>query len=189
MKLLRESPAEFLAPLSRPPEQVYITEVAGDFGSAVLTGTVNGLLGVRLNRSFADVAETVSLAWGANVIFDSGLFGAENGNVCEQISAYLDGGDEPVSAVIQPVMLTSFTVEVHRMVARIPFGETCSYGEIAAYMGNPGAARAVGNACGKNAVLIAVPCHRVVASNGIGGFGGDIWLKKKLLAHEHVTRY
>ena len=187
MRLLRESPAEFLAPLSRPPERVYIAKIAGDFGNAVMTGTAKGLLGLRLNQSIHDVAETISLTWGSDIVFDDGPFGSDNNNVGKQIGAYLDGSDKPVAAVVQPVMLTPFTVEVHKYVARIPFGKTCSYGEIAAYMGNPGAARAVGNACGKNAVLIAVPCHRVVASNGIGGFGGDIRLKRRLLAHEHVT--
>ncbi|MFC1551743.1 methylated-DNA--[protein]-cysteine S-methyltransferase [Candidatus Latescibacterota bacterium] len=186
MKLLRESPAEFLAPLSSPPETVFISEITGDFGNAVLTGTSNGLLGLRLNRSLTDVAETVSLKWGSEIICDDSPFGPANNNIREHIRGYLDGNDVTVGVVIQPVMLTQFTVDVHRYVSRIPFGETCSYGEIAAYMGNPGAARAVGTACGKNSALIAVPCHRVVASNGIGGFGLDINLKKQLLALEHV---
>jgi O-6-methylguanine DNA methyltransferase len=186
MKLLPESPAEFLAPLPRPPEKVFISEIIGDFGNAVLTGTPSGLLGLRLNQTLSDVAETISLKWGSEIICDDSPFGPANHNIREHIRAYLDGNDVPLNAVIQPVMLTPFTVDVHRYVSRIPYGVTCSYGEIAAYMGNPGAARAVGTACGKNSALIAVPCHRVVASNGIGGFGLDINLKKRLLFHENI---
>jgi methylated-DNA-[protein]-cysteine S-methyltransferase len=71
-------------------------------------------------------------------------------------------------------------------MARIPYGETVTYGELAALAGNPRAARAVGGACGRNPVLIIVPCHRVVASHGLGGFGGGLDLKQRLLHLEGV---
>ena len=70
-------------------------------------------------------------------------------------------------------------------LTRIPFGETRSYGEIADYLGRPGAARAVGRANASNVLPVVVPCHRVIAADGtLGGFNGGLHLKERLLEHE-----
>ena len=82
---------------------------------------------------------------------------------------------------------TDFQREVWSELTRIPYGETISYGELARRVGRPSAPRAVGQANGRNPVPIIVPCHRVVASNGIGGYGGGLKLKRDLLAIEGVT--
>jgi methylated-DNA-[protein]-cysteine S-methyltransferase len=80
---------------------------------------------------------------------------------------------------------TTFQIRVWRELARIPFGTTRSYQEIAEQIGNPKAARPVGSANGKNRLPLFVPCHRVVAAGGkLGGFTGGLGLKKRLLAHE-----
>ncbi len=80
---------------------------------------------------------------------------------------------------------TDFQKQVWKKMWKIPFGKTKSYGEIAKSLKKPGAARAVGTACGKNPLLLAIPCHRVVGSNGLGGFsGGGIGVKKQLLQLE-----
>ena len=85
---------------------------------------------------------------------------------------------------------TPFTKRVYEAVRRIPRGETRTYGEVADLAGKPGAARAVGNILSKNQICLFVPCHRVVASSGIGGWGGQgIAQKIDLLAREGVTRY
>lgn len=69
----------------------------------------------------------------------------------------------------------------------VPFGETVTYGELAAMAGRPNAARAVGSAMANNPVAIVVPCHRVLASGGaIGGYGGGLETKRTLLALEGV---
>lgn len=81
---------------------------------------------------------------------------------------------------------SEFEKKVYRAVMKIPYGETRTYGDIAEALGNPQASRAVGNALGKNPLLIVVPCHRVVASDGLGGFGGGLFLKKALLDHERT---
>ena len=183
MKLLRESPVEFIEPLSRPPETVYIAEVKGIFGKAVMAGTTKGLLHLRLDIPLSHLAEQIQSNWGSNVIYDNAPFSS----ISESLRKYLEGNSEPIKATVQPVMLKPFTINVHRYLTRIPFGVTCLYSEIAREMGNPGAARAVGGACGRNPVLIVVPCHRVVASNGFGGFGAGLSLKKRLLMHENIT--
>ena len=83
---------------------------------------------------------------------------------------------------------TDFQKKVWAELLKIPAGETRSYAEIAERVGHPNAYRAVANACGANPVAIAVPCHRVIASGGkIGGYGGGLARKRKLLANEGVV--
>jgi len=82
------------------------------------------------------------------------------------------------------IIASDFQVLALREVARIPYGKTASYGEIAHAIGSPRASRAVGTANAQNNIPIIIPCHRVVASNGLGGYGGGIEIKKKLLRHE-----
>ncbi len=93
------------------------------------------------------------------------------------------------------VDVTPFARRVLQAARRIPWGETRTYGEIARAAGSPGGARAVGQVMGANPVSIVVPCHRVVASEGIGGFTGGLHRKRALLAIEskfdieHRTSY
>ena len=82
---------------------------------------------------------------------------------------------------------TEFQRGVWAELARIPYGETISYGELARRVGRPKGPRAVGQANGRNPIPIIVPCHRVLASNGIGGYGGGLPMKRTLLAVEGVT--
>ena len=81
---------------------------------------------------------------------------------------------------------TAFQQKVWAALREIPYGETRSYGEIAKRIGNPKACRAVGNANNKNNILILIPCHRVIGSNGsLVGFGAGLDMKEKLLALEN----
>ena len=102
-----------------------------------------------------------------------------------QLREYMAGGrtdfDLPVA-----FSGTAFQEEVWAELVRIPYGTTITYGELARRVGRAGAARAVGQANGRNPVPIVVPCHRVVASDGIGGYGGGLPLKRALLALEGV---
>ena len=80
---------------------------------------------------------------------------------------------------------TDFQRQVYEAACQIPYGETKSYGQLAADIGRPGAARAVGQALGANPVPILIPCHRVVAADGgLGGFAGGINMKKRMLEME-----
>ena len=74
---------------------------------------------------------------------------------------------------------TPFTRRVYEVVRRIPRGKTRSYGEVADAAGKPGAARAVGNVMSQNPVCLFIPCHRVVASHGLGGWGGNGGIAQK----------
>ena len=83
---------------------------------------------------------------------------------------------------------TPFQQKVWNALLEIPYGETRSYAALARSIGEPKAFRAVGAANGANPVAIVVPCHRVVSSGGgLGGYGGGVSLKKRLLALESGT--
>jgi AraC family transcriptional regulator of adaptative response/methylated-DNA-[protein]-cysteine methyltransferase len=80
---------------------------------------------------------------------------------------------------------TDFQRKVWEALQTIPYGQTRSYSEIARTIGKPTAARAVGGANGSNRVAIIIPCHRVIATGGgLGGYGGGLWRKQKLLELE-----
>ena len=77
---------------------------------------------------------------------------------------------------------TPFQVSVWDALPAIPFGETRSYAEQAAHVGNPEAVRAVARANGANRIAILIPCHRVIGADGkLTGYGGGLWRKRRLL--------
>ncbi len=97
--------------------------------------------------------------------------------------------EEPTGALDLPLDIrgTAFQERVWQALRRIPAGKTRSYGEIAKAIGEPGASRAVAQACGANKIAVAIPCHRVVASDGgLGGYHFGTRRKKALLAKESV---
>jgi AraC family transcriptional regulator, regulatory protein of adaptative response / methylated-DNA-[protein]-cysteine methyltransferase len=83
---------------------------------------------------------------------------------------------------------TPFQERVWAALGRIPYGETRSYSDLARAIGDPAAVRAVAQANGRNRIAILVPCHRVIgADGGLGGYGGGLWRKKRLLEIEGVV--
>jgi len=183
MKFLQESPVEFLASIPGFPGRTYFTGIKGRLGTLFISGTERGIISSSMVSSKDKFIHGIEKKGNIKLSFEKTPFI----QWIESIENYLDGGNEPVKAVIQPVNSTDFTIKVHRFLIRIPFGTTVTYGELSSEIGHPGAARAVGSACGRNNALIIVPCHRVVAVNGLGGFGGGLELKKKLLEHESVS--
>ena len=81
---------------------------------------------------------------------------------------------------------TDFERSVWSALSEIPYGKVVTYGQLAERIGQPTACRAVANAVGKNPFLILLPCHRVVASQGLGGFSAGLEAKRKLLTLEGV---
>ncbi|MEW6683194.1 MAG: methylated-DNA--[protein]-cysteine S-methyltransferase [Nitrospirota bacterium] len=104
----------------------------------------------------------------------------------EQLRAYARGQLKDFSLPLDP-QGTPFQRAVWAALLRIPYGETRTYGEIAAMIGHPGAARAVGMACRTNPIGLIIPCHRVVGGDGtLTGYAGGLALKAKLLQHERT---
>jgi methylated-DNA-[protein]-cysteine S-methyltransferase len=101
------------------------------------------------------------------------------------IAAYLAGTVRSFDLPLDFEGGTPFQVKVWEALQRIPYGRVRSYGWVARKVGKPGAARAVGAACGANPVPLLVPCHRVVAGDGsLGGFSGGLSNKRRLLKLE-----
>ena len=107
----------------------------------------------------------------------------------EELDAYFAGEVREFEMAVEPEG-TPFRRKVWAELARIPYGETRSYGELARRaLGRPGAARAVGAANGANPIAIVLPCHRVIGADGsLVGYGGGLGRKEMLLAHERGER-
>ncbi len=104
--------------------------------------------------------------------------------VVKQLDEYFAGERKGFELNMAPKG-TDFQRSVWHLLVAIPFGETRSYGELAAQIGNPKASRAVGAANGANPIAIIVPCHRVIGTNGsLTGFAYGTSMKKWLLDHE-----
>jgi methylated-DNA-[protein]-cysteine S-methyltransferase len=107
----------------------------------------------------------------------------------DQLNAYFNGELTDFDVSLDPAG-TEFQRAVWAALRTVPYGETSSYGEIAAQVGRPAASRAVGQANGRNPIAIIIPCHRVIGSGGsLTGYGGGLDRKQWLLAHEQTVRY
>jgi len=106
----------------------------------------------------------------------------------EQLEQYFAGDRDEFDLPLEP-QGTEFQRSVWKALERIPFGETRSYGEIAAEVGRPKAARAVGMANNRNPIAVIVPCHRVIGAGGaLVGYAGGLERKTWLLDHEREAR-
>jgi AraC family transcriptional regulator of adaptative response/methylated-DNA-[protein]-cysteine methyltransferase len=120
-------------------------------------------------------------------LFPNATIVEDGGSLKELVEGALHAIERPLAAHHLPIDVagTAFQEAVWRELRKIPAGETRSYAEIAAAIGAPKAVRAVGSANGDNHVVVLIPCHRVIRSDGsLGGYGGGIERKKKLLAAE-----
>jgi methylated-DNA-[protein]-cysteine S-methyltransferase len=107
-------------------------------------------------------------------------------NAALQLTEYFRGDRREFDLELAPVG-TDFQLRVWRALRAIPYGRVCNYGDVARAIGQPGAARAVGQAVGCNPLPIVIPCHRVIASDGtIGGYSGGLSIKHRLLAIESI---
>lgn len=174
----RTSTSQGFAPPARPTVQ---RTVDSPVGPLTLMGD-----GDRLTHLLYDHQVGTVRAAGDDPPADATAFGG----VVEQLMAYFAGDrtDFDLSefdVTVAPAG-TAFQLAVWSALTDIPYGTTCSYGELAARVGRPGAARAVGAANGRNPVSIIVPCHRVIGAAGtLTGYGGGLDRKATLLALEH----
>lgn len=102
-----------------------------------------------------------------------------------QLQEYFNGREKNFDIPMEPKG-TEFQQLVWNELLKIPYGETCSYGEIAKRIGNPKASRAIGMANNRNPISIIIPCHRVIGASGkLVGYGGGLEIKEKLLKLEN----
>lgn len=151
------------------------------FGIIRTAATETALAMVDLpGRSEEEFRNAVNIRFADAEIAEGGRI---NYSAREQITAYL-GGKLTEFTLPLDLKATPFQAEVLREVAGIPYGHTKTYSQIAAAVGTPKACRAVGTANARNCLPLVIPCHRVVATHGLGGYGGGLEMKRRLLHME-----
>ena len=139
--------------------------------------------------------------WGLGELgFDGGVLawhelpakvGARSGRhpLADRLQSYFAGARDSFADVeLELTWCTPFQRRVVDTLRAIPYGETATYGEIAALAGHPNAQRAVGSVCACNRFALVVPCHRVVAADGLGSYGSlGLGYKRRLLELEGVA--
>ncbi|MFD7461594.1 MULTISPECIES: methylated-DNA--[protein]-cysteine S-methyltransferase [unclassified Streptomyces] len=170
-------------------QQVVWTVVGTDIGPLLLAATRDGLVNVvfhaadavrdrALDRLAARLGTEPVEAPGSPLLAEA----------IRQVEDYLTGARHDFDLPLDWSLISGFNRQVLRELALgVPYGTVVGYGDLADRVGQPGAAQAVGAAMGANPLPVVVPCHRVVERDGgIGGFGGGLETKRKLLALEGV---
>lgn len=155
-----------------------------ELGKLLVARTPRGICSVTFGDSAKELRENLSKEFPNAEIAED----AENlKDAVDAILKYLAGKNK---RLILPLDLqaTAFQMQVWDFLKKIPYGETRSYSEVAAGIGDRKKVRAVAQACAKNRVAVVIPCHRVVASDGkLSGYRWGIERKKKLLAREEAA--
>ncbi|HWC38625.1 MAG TPA: methylated-DNA--[protein]-cysteine S-methyltransferase [Acidimicrobiales bacterium] len=160
------------------PDTIWTT-TSSPVGDLVLTGDGSSLAELRLPQSDGRPAVPAN-----GHHRDDAAFAA----VRAQLAEYFEGVRTTFDLPLAPSG-TPFQLQVWGALCNIPYGVTASYGEVAASIGRPGAARAVGLANGRNPIAIIVPCHRVIGADGrLVGYGGGLDRKRYLLERERAAR-
>jgi methylated-DNA-[protein]-cysteine S-methyltransferase len=153
----------------------HYAHIESPVGTLLLTAAEDRLTGLYLPRE--DRAPDLSWAEG----------GAFLEEVQRQLRAYFAGEREAFDMPLAPIG-TSWQRRVWDELARVPYGQTISYAELARRAENPSAIRAAGAANGRNPISIIIPCHRVIGADGtLTGYSGGLDAKRWLLAHEGVA--
>ncbi|KMS91628.1 MULTISPECIES: methylated-DNA--[protein]-cysteine S-methyltransferase [Streptomyces] len=171
-------------------EQRVVWAVVGtDIGPLMLAATRDGLVNVVFHASDAvrdRAVERLAARLGGEPVEDpdSPLLT----EAIRQLRAYFAGERHDFDLPLDWSLISGFNRQVLRELASgVPYGTVVGYGDLAGRVGQPGGAQAVGVAMGANPLPVVVPCHRVVESGGgLGGFGGGLETKRKLLALEGV---
>jgi AraC family transcriptional regulator of adaptative response/methylated-DNA-[protein]-cysteine methyltransferase len=168
---------------ARQGEPMVATTYDSPVGPLVAAATNEGVILLE----FGDLARLEEQATRLRRRFDGPLVVGDHPHLRrlgEELAEYFAGNrrDFTVPLVVRG---TPFEERVWTALQAIPFGITCSYADIAQRIGSPNATRAVGSANGRNRIAIVIPCHRVVNADGkLGGYGGGLWRKKRLLELE-----
>ncbi len=158
---------------------MYYTQFKTQFCEIILAGNDEGLKFLQMNTNDGKGLFRVSPDWVRKDAFFSGIV--------TQINEYFTGSRQTFDVRLAPDG-TDFQKSVWKQLQGIPYGETRTYGEIAAAAGNPSAVRAVGGASSRNPVPLIIPCHRVIGAGGkLTGFVYGLKLKKQLLEFEKAN--
>ncbi|MER7484582.1 methylated-DNA--[protein]-cysteine S-methyltransferase [Streptomyces sp. NPDC126497] len=173
----------------RHGQRVVWAVVGTGVGPLLLAATREGLVNVVFHatgEARGGALERLAARLGAEPVEEPGS--PLLAEAIRQVEAYFAGRRRDFGLPLDWSLVSGFPREVLReLAAGVPFGSVVGYGDLARRVGQPGAAQAVGMAMGANPLPVVVPCHRVVESGGgIGGFGGGLETKRRLLALEGV---
>ncbi|HZF92133.1 methylated-DNA--[protein]-cysteine S-methyltransferase [Streptomyces sp.] len=173
----------------RRDERVVWTVVGTDIGPLLLAATRDGLVNVVFHATDAvrdKALDRLASRLGTEPVQAPGS--PLLAEAIRQVESYFTGARQGFDLPLDWSLISGFNRQVLRELASgVPYGTVVGYGDLAGRVGQPGAAQAVGAAMGANPLPVVVPCHRVVESGGgIGGFGGGLETKRKLLALEGV---
>jgi AraC family transcriptional regulator of adaptative response/methylated-DNA-[protein]-cysteine methyltransferase len=160
---------------------IHYSVVDSPLGKLLVAATARGVCAVSMGESDQQLAKALTHEYpAASIAEDAGGLARWT----SEIVAHLEGREPRLDLPID-VRATAFQWQVWQALAAIPYGETRTYGDIAATIGQPRAVRAVARACATNPVALAIPCHRVVpAAGGTGGYRWGADRKKALLGRE-----
>lgn len=164
---------------------LFFSAVVCPLGWLLVAATERGVCKVSLGDQPQPLIDdlTAEFAAAERLRDDEGL-----GYWVERIVAYLEGWQPDINLPLD-LRATAFQLRVWRELQAIPVGETRSYGEVAAAIGQPSASRAVANACARNPVALVIPCHRIIrADKGLGGYRWGVERKRALLEREEQYR-
>jgi O-6-methylguanine DNA methyltransferase len=167
---------------------IYYTRLASPWGPLLLAGTEKSVCSCDFLNG-KDIANLLSRLQKLNHDAQIKEDPQPLASAVEGLKRYFAGEPENLN---QPLDLqgSQFQIQVWSKLREIPAGTVATYGDIAVHIGRPRGARAVGQACGRNPVVLFVPCHRVVAAHGgLGGFGSGLDVKQALLNHEGVFSF
>jgi O-6-methylguanine DNA methyltransferase len=163
-------------------EKIYYAGLETPLGTMWAATSKKGLVQFHISGNKEDFMRELKTRIKAEYVEDPSKFN----ELKSQLDRYFKG-EKFIFEVPFDMRGTPFKVAVWKAIYSVPYGKLTSYGGIAKHIGRPKAVRAVGNAVGDNPMGLVVPCHRVVSSNGgIGGFGGGLEWKRKLLAQEGI---
>ncbi|MEU3346663.1 methylated-DNA--[protein]-cysteine S-methyltransferase [Streptomyces sp. NPDC006700] len=173
----------------RDGQRVVWAVVGTGIGPLLLAATPEGLVNVVFHAT--DAVRERALARLASRLGTEPVEAPDSPLLTEaihQVRAYFAGERQDFELPLDWSLISGFNRQVLRELASgVPYGSVVGYGDLADRVGQPGAAQAVGAAMGANPLPVVVPCHRVVESDGgIGGFGGGLEAKRRLLALEGV---
>jgi AraC family transcriptional regulator of adaptative response/methylated-DNA-[protein]-cysteine methyltransferase len=164
--------------------EVSFTTVRGPLGWVLVAATVHGVCAVKLGDDPAELeADLRRELPRARITTEPPVRADWIGDIVRRLADWGGTTDLPLD-----VRGTAFQWRVWRALQRIPRGETRTYGAIARAIGRPTASRAVARVCASNPVSLVVPCHRVVAANGLGGYRWGRSRKARLLDLEATSR-
>ena len=161
---------------------VAIATVGSPIGDLLIAVTERGLVRVAFQGEDRDnVLEELSRRLSPRILESA----RASDEVRRELDQYFAGERTRFDVAVDRRLIGDFARKVLGATARVPFGRTTTYGEVATKIGSPRAARAVGNALGSNPIPIVIPCHRVLRSGGaLGGYGGGVDRKQRLLRLE-----